>query len=167
MDELLTQNAEVHRLKSETRDLHKLWNEVRQLREQTQGLDLLPAENERLTAAVAELPEAQAPAIPPPAFTLEQLKFSGYGTPEATLLSVHLARTPDRMDPRPALHGRISRTYCRIPAGSSALRQETRLGTGDPPSHRNGLAKRSIFVQPLPQYYEQGQQEAGVPRNWT
>ncbi|MCF7764137.1 MAG: sigma-70 family RNA polymerase sigma factor [Verrucomicrobia bacterium] len=79
---LLTQNEEVHRLKSETRDLHKLRNEVRHLREQTQGLDLLRAENERLTAAMAELPEAQAPEIPRPAFTLEQLKFSGYGTPE-------------------------------------------------------------------------------------
>lgn len=92
-DELLTQNAEVHRLKAETRDLHKLRNEVRQLREQTQGLDLLRAENEQLTAAVAKLPEAQAPAIPRPAFTLEQLKFSGYGTPEATLVTMFWAMT--------------------------------------------------------------------------
>ena len=91
--ELRSENAEVHRLKTETRDLHRVRNQVRQLREQTKDLDTLRTKNERLHAAVAKLeePPAAASSTQRPAFILGQLQFSGYATPEATLITMFWA----------------------------------------------------------------------------
>jgi len=93
LEQVRAENSEVQRLKTETRDLHKLRNEVRQLREQTKDLDTLRAENERLRGSVAKLEEAPvaAPSTPRQAFTLEQLQNSGFATPEATLVTMFWA----------------------------------------------------------------------------
>jgi myosin heavy subunit len=93
------QNQELQTVRAETRDLHKLRNEVRQLREQTKGLPSVRTENERLRGSTSRSAMRNAPpAGPPQTFTLEDLRFAGYATPEATLQTMFWAMKQGDID---------------------------------------------------------------------